>query len=154
MANTSRYSRWWIRVRVMASHGGGGTGSPTCRGWVAAEVYRLQHLAQKVTGEDVLLTEVGIGRRRGGGRSSTAAGGGDGRAFAGRSAQRNSGVLGAFDRLKGCLWWGAGGQNGQNSTGGEGITMAEQLTDGGVMARFRRRRGLEPQRTAREASRR
>jgi hypothetical protein len=154
MANTPRYSRWWIRVRVMAPHGGGGTGSSACRGWVAVEVYRLQHPAQKVTGEDVLLTEAGIGRRRGGGRSSTAAGGGDGRAFVGRSAQRNSGVLGALDCLKGCLWWGAGGQNSQNSTGGEGITMVEQLTDGGVVARFRRCRGLEPQRTAREASRR
>jgi hypothetical protein len=64
MANTSRYSRWRIRVRVMAPHGGGGTGSPACRGWAAARVYRLPHLAQTVTGNEVLLTEAEIGRRQ------------------------------------------------------------------------------------------
>jgi hypothetical protein len=66
------------------------------------------------------------------------AGGGDELGFAGRSAQRDSGVLGALDRLRGCLWWCTGGQNGQNATGGEGITMAEQLTGGSSLAKFRR----------------
>jgi hypothetical protein len=67
-------------------------------------------------------------------------GGGGSRGSRGRLAQRDSRVLGALDRLKGCLWWCAGGQNGQNSTGGEEITMAEQLTGGDSLAKSRQGR--------------
>jgi hypothetical protein len=60
----------------MAPHGGGATGSPACRGWVAAGVYRLPHLAQTVTGDDVLLTGAEIGRRRCAEASPVTSGGG------------------------------------------------------------------------------
>jgi hypothetical protein len=60
----------------MAPHGGGSTSLPACRGWVAAGVYRLPHLAQTVTGDDVLLTEAGIGRRRCAEVSQVTSGGG------------------------------------------------------------------------------
>jgi hypothetical protein len=49
----------------------------------------------------------------------------------------DSGVLGAVDRLKGCLWWCAGGQNGQNSTGGKEFTKAKQLTGGDSLTKSR-----------------
>jgi hypothetical protein len=74
-ANPSGYLRWRIRVRIMAPHGGGGMGSPACRGWVAVVVYRLPNLAQTITRDDVLLTEAGIGRRRRAEASLVTAGG-------------------------------------------------------------------------------
>jgi hypothetical protein len=67
-------------------------------------------------------------------------GGRGSRGSRGRPVQRDSGVLGALDRLKGCLWWFAGGQNGQNCTGGDEITVAEQMTGGGSLAKSRRGR--------------
>jgi hypothetical protein len=57
----------WRMLATRAIHLGdqwGGSGSSACRGWVAAGVYRLPHLAQTVTGDDVLLTEAEIGRMR------------------------------------------------------------------------------------------
>jgi hypothetical protein len=49
-------------------------------------------------------------------------------------------VLGTLDHLKGCLWWCAGGQNGQNLTSGEEFTMAKQLTGGDSLPKTRRDR--------------
>jgi hypothetical protein len=66
--------------------------------------------------------------------------GGSSRGSRGRSARRDSGALGALDRLKGYLWWCAGGQNGQNSTSGEEFTMAEQPTGDDSLAKSRRGR--------------